>query len=51
MTQTADVIIIGAGVIGAATAFELAKAGCIQSIGAVVDDVGIGRLGRWRLGI
>ncbi len=27
MTQTADVIIIGTGVIGAATAFELAKAG------------------------
>ncbi|MEM6897061.1 MAG: FAD-binding oxidoreductase [Pseudomonadota bacterium] len=27
MTKTADVIVIGAGVIGAATAFELAKAG------------------------
>ena len=27
MTQTADAIIIGAGVIGAATAFELAKLG------------------------
>ncbi len=28
MTDTADAIIIGAGVIGAATAFEMAKAGC-----------------------
>ena len=46
MQSTADVVIIGAGVIGCSTAYHLAKAGVIDVLVVEMDQVGAGSSGQ-----
>jgi sarcosine oxidase subunit beta len=51
MTRTADVIIIGAGVIGCSIAYHLAKMGCRNVVVLEKDSIGSGSTGKCAGGI